>query len=41
MKYGTVDQLTDLLSPEMQQLNGLIMNSASGGLGLFASFDGF
>jgi hypothetical protein len=39
MKYGTVEQLTELSSSEMQQLNRLIMNGA-GAIGLFASLDG-
>jgi hypothetical protein len=37
MKYGTVEQLTELSSSEIQQFHRLVMNGA-GAMGLFASF---
>jgi hypothetical protein len=39
MKYGTVEQLTELSSSEIQQLNRLIMDGA-GAIGLFSSLYG-
>jgi hypothetical protein len=39
MKYGTVEQLTELSSSEIQQLHRLVMNGA-GAMGLFASLNG-
>jgi hypothetical protein len=38
MKYGTVEQLTELSSSEIQQFHRLVMNGA-GAMGLFASFN--
>jgi hypothetical protein len=38
MKYGTVEQLTELSSSEIQQLHQLIVNGA-GAMGLFASMN--
>jgi hypothetical protein len=39
MKYGTVEQLTELSSSEIQQFHRLVMNGA-GAMGLFASLNG-
>jgi hypothetical protein len=40
MKYGTIEQLTELSSSDIQQINSLIMNGA-GAIGLFASAQGW
>ncbi len=39
LKYGTIEQLTELSSSDLQQINTLIMNGA-GAIGLFSSLQG-
>ncbi|MGB8700113.1 MAG: hypothetical protein WCD18_11910 [Thermosynechococcaceae cyanobacterium] len=38
VKYGTVEQLTELQYSDLQQLNQFVLNGAA--FGLFASLDG-
>lgn len=40
IKYGTVEQLTEMPYTDMQQINQFVLNGSSNVFGLFASLSG-